>query len=124
MKIPKIEGVIERRLLINFAADPEIIRQIIPFPFRPKLYQDKSIVGICLIRLKQIRPSGLPSFLGISSENAAHRIAVEWTEDGETKEGVFIPRRDSSSFFNISTFLLLSSDFAPSRCIINIFLIN
>jgi hypothetical protein len=100
MNIPKIEGVIERRLLINFTADPEIIRQIIPFPFRPKLYQEKAIVGICLIRLKQIRPSGLPGFLGISSENAAHRSAVEWTEDGDMKEGVFIPRRDSSSFLN------------------------
>jgi len=100
MRIPKLEGVIERRLLINFTADPKIIQEIIPPPFRPKLYRGKSIVGICLIRLKQIRPSGLPGFLGISSENAAHRIAVEWTEDEETKEGVFIPRRDSSSFLN------------------------
>jgi len=30
----------------------------------------------CLIRLKDIRPRFFPSFLGISSENAAHRIAV------------------------------------------------
>lgn len=100
MRIPKIEGIIERRILINFTADPKIIKQIIPAPFRPKIYREKSIVGICLIRLKQIRPTGLPGFLGISSENAAHRIAVEWEEDGETKEGVFIPRRDSSSFLN------------------------
>jgi hypothetical protein len=38
--------------------------------------------------------------MGISSENGAHRIAVEWTENGAIKEGVFIPRRNSSSFFN------------------------
>jgi hypothetical protein len=42
----------------------------------------------------------LPSFLGLSSENAAHRIAVEWDQDGETREGVFIPRRDTSSRLN------------------------
>src|SRR5208282_6599689 len=39
-------------------------------------------------------------FLGISSENAAHRIAVEWDQDGEQHEGVFIPRRDTSPWLN------------------------
>ena len=58
------------------------------------------MAGVCLIRLKNIRPRFLPSFLGISSENAAHRIAVEWDQNGETKEGVFVPRRDTSSRLN------------------------
>ena len=58
------------------------------------------MAGVCLIRLKGIRPRFLPTFLGISSENAAHRIAVEWDQDGVTKEGVFIPRRDTSSRLN------------------------
>lgn len=100
MKIPTIQGLIDRRILVNFTVDPDVIRKIVPQPFRPKIYKDKAIVGICLIRLKHIRPKGLPSFIGISSENGAHRIAVEWTENGETKEGVFIPRRDTSSLLN------------------------
>jgi Uncharacterized conserved protein (COG2071) len=100
MKIPTIKGIIDRRLLINFTAEPDIIQKIIPQPFRPKIYKGKAIVGICLIRLKQIRPKGLPAIIGISSENGAHRIAVEWTEYGETKEGVYIPRRDTSSLLN------------------------
>jgi hypothetical protein len=58
------------------------------------------MAGVCLIRLKGIRPRFIPAFLGISSENAAHRIAVEWDQDGKTKEGVFIPRRDTSSRLN------------------------
>jgi hypothetical protein len=100
MKIPTMQGLIDRRVLVNFTVDPEIIQKIIPQPFRPKIYKDKAIVGICLIRLKHIRPKGLPSFVGISSENGAHRIAVEWTENGKTIEGVFIPRRDTSSLLN------------------------
>lgn len=100
MKIPTIQGIIDRRVLVNFIVDPDTIKKIIPQPFRPKIYKNKSIVGICLIRLKHIRPKGLPDFIGISSENGAHRIAVEWTENGETKEGVFIPRRDTSSYLN------------------------
>ncbi len=54
-----------------------------------------------MIRLEQIRPAGFPAFLGISSENAAHRIAVEWQDAaGNLQQGVYIPRRDSSSFLN------------------------
>jgi hypothetical protein len=100
MKIPTIKGIIDRRVLVNFTVDPEIIQRIIPSAFRPKIYKGKAIVGICLIRLKDIRPKGLPSFIGISSENGAHRIAIEWTEKEEVKEAVFIPRRDTSSFLN------------------------
>ena len=100
MKIPIIHGYIERRILINFTADPKVVEKIIPFPFRPKLYKDKAIVRICLIRLKDIKPKGLPNFVGANSENGAHRIAVEWDENGETKSGVYIPRRDSSSKLN------------------------
>lgn len=36
----------------------------------------------------------------MSSENGAHRIAVEWEEEGETKIGVYIPRRDTSLKLN------------------------
>ena len=100
MKIPKIKGLIDRRILINFTVDPKIVEKIIPFPFRPQIYKDKAIVGICLIRLKKVRLNGLPEFLGISSENGAHRIAVEWDENGEIKQGVYIPRRDTSLRLN------------------------
>jgi len=100
MKIPTIHGYIDRRILINFTADPKSVEKIIPFPFRPKIYKDKAIVGICLIRLKNIKPKVLPDFIGVNSENGAHRIAVEWDENGETKSGVYIPRRDTSLKLN------------------------
>lgn len=100
MKIPTIHGYIERRILINFTADPKVVEKIIPFPFRPKIYKDKAVVGICLIRLKKIKPKGFPDFIGVNSENGAHRIAVEWNENGETKSGVYIPRRDTSLKLN------------------------
>jgi len=100
MRIPTIHGYIDRRILINFTADPEIVKELIPFPFRPKVYMEKAIVGICLIRLRNIKPKGLPNFMGVNSENGAHRIAVEWDEDGVTKSGVYIPRRDTSLKLN------------------------
>ena len=100
MRIPKIDGVIDRRILINFTADPVDVAKIIPTPFRPKVYNGKAIVGICLIRLKNIKPILFPKWLGLSSENGAHRMAVEWDENNKTVEGVYIPRRDTNSLFN------------------------
>ena len=100
MKIPTMRGLIDRRILLNFTANPREVARIIPAPFRPATYQGKAIVGICLIRLKHIRPKGLPGFIGVASENGAHRIAVEWDENGRVKTGVFIPRRDTSLRIN------------------------
>jgi hypothetical protein len=100
MRLPTIEGVIRRRILVNFRVDPQVMRNLLPSRFTPKLQAGQAIAGICLIRLEQIRPKLLPQFLGISSENAAHRVAVLWEEEGQPKEGVFIPRRDTNSLIN------------------------
>ena len=100
MRIPTIRGVIDRRVLVNFRVAPNVLAKVCPAPFRPQTVQGFGIAGICLIRLKEIRPRGFPAFLGISSENAAHRIAVEWSDGHETKTGVYIPRRDTSSWLN------------------------
>jgi hypothetical protein len=100
MKIPVIQGVIDRRILVNFQVDPGILAKILPSPFHPKLAGDRGMAGVCLIRLKKIRPRFLPAVFGVSSENAAHRIAVEWTSRDEAQEGVYVPRRDTSSRLN------------------------
>ena len=95
-----MRGVIDRRILVNYRVDPSVLAALLPAPFRPKLVQGSGIAGICLIRLAHLRPRGIPAILGLGSENAAHRIAVEWEENGELHEGVYIPRRDSASRLN------------------------
>ncbi|MUK90756.1 hypothetical protein GMD78_20580 [Ornithinibacillus sp. L9] len=101
MPIKTIKGLIKRRLLVNYQVDPDVIQNVIPPPFKPKIIKGNSIIGVCLIRLEDIRPSLLASLsVGISSENAAHRIAVEWVEEGIKKEGVYIFRRDTNSKLN------------------------
>lgn len=101
MNIPRVHGTIRRRILVNYRVDPDVIQRILPAPFRPKLHQGSAIAGICLIRLEDIRPKRFPKLVGISSENAAHRIAIVWNDDdGTPREGVYIPRRDTGSLFN------------------------
>lgn len=101
MKLPTIQGVIRRRILVNYRIDPAVMQRQLPDRFRPKLHAGFAVGGICLIRLEGIRPKGMPAFLGMNSENAAHRVAVLWDdENGKQQEGVYIPRRDTNSRLN------------------------
>ena len=97
MRLPTIQGVIRRRILANFRVDADVMQREIPSRFRPKVHNGFAVAGICLIRLEHIRPRMMPEIIGLNSENAAHRVAVLWDEDGDVREGVFIARRDSDS---------------------------
>ena len=100
MLVPAVHGLIERRVLVNFRVDVDVLQRVLPSPFRVKVTSGFGIAGVCLIRLAHMRPRFLPSFVGLASENAAHRIAVEWDTPEGVRDGVFIPRRDTSSFAN------------------------
>jgi uncharacterized protein DUF2071 len=101
MKPLTVRGLIRRRILVSFRVDPEVMQRQLPPPFRPKLMGDAAIAGLCLIRLEQMRPRFMPLPVGAASENAAHRVAVCWTDAcGEVQEGVYIPRRDTNSRLN------------------------
>ena len=65
--LPVIEGVIARRLLLNFRVRPDLLAPLLPAPFRPKLVKGYAIAGICLIRLTQLRPRFLPAIVGLSA---------------------------------------------------------
>jgi hypothetical protein len=95
-----MRGVIDRRILVNYHVDPTVLAPLLPAPFRPKVVHGVGMVGICLIRLKKLRPAFFPSWLGVSTENAAHRTAVEWEDNGAVREGVYVRRRDTNSWFN------------------------
>lgn len=114
MHISVIRGNIERRLLVNYRVDPAALAKasLLPPRFRPQLVDGYAIAGICLIRLGSVRPPGVPAALGWTSENAAHRIAVEWEEAGATRCGVYVPRRDTSSHLNA----LLGGRAFPGPC--------
>jgi hypothetical protein len=95
-------GEIERRLLVNYRVEPAQVQALLPAPFRPHLVDGHAVAGICLIRLGSLRPVGIPAVLGRRSENAAHRIAVEWDTADGVATGVYIPRRDSESWLTVA----------------------
>ncbi|MFE1377706.1 DUF2071 domain-containing protein [Streptomyces sp. NPDC058740] len=100
MKPPRLASVIERRLLVNYRVDPEAVAPLLPAPLRPQLVRGHAVAGICLLRLGSVRPAWAPAAVGLRSENAAHRIAVEWDGPDGVETGVYIPRRDTASRVN------------------------
>jgi hypothetical protein len=100
MRLPTLASTVERRLLINYRVDPAAAARLLPAPLRPQLVNGFAVAGICLIRLGNVRPAWAPKPLGLRSENAAHRIAVEWDGPDGLQHGVYIPRRDTASPLN------------------------
>lgn len=101
MKQPRLSSVVERRLLVNYRLDPDAAARLLPEPLRPQLVHGYAVAGICLLRLGSVRPVWAPKVIGLRSENAAHRVAVEWDGPDGVQTGVYIPRRDTGSRLNV-----------------------
>jgi hypothetical protein len=97
MKLPIIRGVVRRCLLVNFRVDPAVMRDFLPDPFEPALHEGWAVAGVCLIRLEQVPPPLVPFGRGLSSENAAHRVAVQWAEGDRIHQGVYVQRSHTDS---------------------------
>ncbi len=91
---PPLHGRIERRILLDCSVDPDVAARQLPPGFAPRLLDGAAVVGVCLIRLADLRPPGAPAALGRTVTAAAHRISVVGP-DGEP--GVVVPRRDTTS---------------------------
>lgn len=98
--ITQVRAHLRRRLLINYRLDAEYASTLLPDTLRPHLVDGSAVAGVCLVGLDRVSPVS-NRLGGIRSENAAHRIAVEWDEQGETAQGVFIFERHSSSLYSV-----------------------
>jgi hypothetical protein len=97
MRQPRVSSVIERRLLVNYRVAPTAVASLLPAAMRPQQIDGWAVAGICLIRLGRVHPAWLPGALGLRSENAAYRIAVEWDGPDGPEKGVYVARRDTGS---------------------------
>jgi len=82
-------------MLLNFRADADVVQRLLPAPLQVDRQHGHAIVGVCLIRLENLRPKGVPSPLGLSSENMAHRVAIRYPSRGGIRSGVFVWRRET-----------------------------
>lgn len=96
--IRTVHARLRRRLLISYRVDPGVAASLLPAGFRPQIIDGAALAGVCVLGLESIRPSGVPGRVGLRSENAAHRIAVEWDGERDVERGVFIFERHSSAW--------------------------
>jgi hypothetical protein len=75
------------------------VEPLLPAPFRPQLVSGQAVGGVCFIRLGRFRLGHLVPVPGLTTENAAHRFAVEWGDPRQPLVGVYVPRRDTNSRF-------------------------
>lgn len=96
-----LRAQVRRRLLISYRVDPVVAQALIPAQFRPQLVDGSAVAGVCMIGLESVRPGWFRPKIGIGTENVAHRVAVEWDENGVTRTGVYIVERHSSSLLPV-----------------------
>jgi hypothetical protein len=95
----KLTSTIDRRLLVNWRADPDVVQRLLPEPMRPTLVAGSAVVGVCVVRLKHAKPARLP-VPGLTSDGIAHRVGVEWDTPDGLARGVFIWQRHTNSVAN------------------------
>ena len=95
--MPTMRGTVDRRVLITFTIDPEVARSVLPAPLRPDLSMGPAFGGICLIRVRGLRPAVVPARCAprLDFEYIVHRIAVEWDTSDGVSTGVYVLRRDT-----------------------------
>lgn len=93
-----VNAHLRRRLLISYRVDPNVAAELLPDGFRPKLVRGRAVAGVCILGLESIRPRWVGGTWGLRSENAAHRMAVEWDGPAGQEAGVFIFERHSSAW--------------------------
>jgi len=96
-----LRAQLRRRILVSYRVDPVVAQDLVPEPFRPQLIDGSAVAGVCIIGLTSVRPGWFRPRVGFRTENVAHRIGVEWDEDGEIKTGVYITERHSSSLLPV-----------------------
>lgn len=96
-----VRARLRRRLLLNYRLDADVARALLPDGLRPLLVDGHAVAGVCVLGLEDIRPRWARGRWGFRSENAAHRIAIEWDEEGEAQPGVYIFERHSSAWLPV-----------------------
>ena len=62
---PTVHGQLRRRLLVNVLVDPDEAADRLPSGVRPHVAEGGTVVGCCLLDIRELRPSPLPRQVGV-----------------------------------------------------------
>jgi hypothetical protein len=95
--IPKhllaMTATFRRCFYVHFAIAPDVIRRCLPPILEPDLYNGRAFVSVAIVQLEGMRPTWLPTWLGVTYNQALYRVAVRY--NGE--RGVYFLRSDADN---------------------------
>ena len=125
-----VEAFFETSLVLTYAVPKEAVVPLLPECLTPDTYQDTwAFVAVALVKTKDLRPKGFPSYLGNDFILTGYRIFVRYTtSEGKRLRGLYILRSETNksrmSFFgNIFThynYKTTDIDFTTSGTILNV----
>ena len=125
-----VEAFFETSLVLTYAVPKEAVVPLLPECLTPDTYQDTwAFVAVALVKTKDLRPKGFPSYLGNDFILTGYRIFVRYTtSEGKRLRGLYILRSETNksrmSFFgNIFThynYKTTDIDFTTNGTILNV----
>ncbi len=94
--VKRVSAHIERRIVINFAVEPDAITQVVDCPWlRPQIVSGHGVASLCVLWMDGVIPTGWPKLLAQRQISIAVRFGVMNLETG--KPGVYVPERCSNT---------------------------
>ena len=125
-----VEAFFETSLVLTYAVPKEAVVPLLPECLTPDTFQETwAFVAVALVKTKDLRPKGFPSYLGNDFILTGYRIFVRYTtSEGKRLRGLYILRSETNksrmSFFgNIFThynYKTTDIDFTTSGTIRNV----
>jgi hypothetical protein len=125
-----VEAFFETSLVLTYAIPKEAVVPLLPECLTPDTFQDTwAFVAVALVKTKDLRPKGFPSYLGNDFILTGYRIFVRYTtSEGKRLRGLYILRSETNksrmSFFgNIFThynYKTTDIDFTTTGNILNV----
>ncbi len=125
-----VEAFFKTSLVLTYAVPKEAVVPLLPECLTPDTYQDTwAFVAVALVKTKDLRPKGFPSYLGNDFILTGYRIFVRYTtSEGKRLRGLYILRSETNksrmSFFgNIFThynYKTTDIDFTTNGTILNV----
>lgn len=95
--VPVLRGTVDRRLVLTYRLALDAAAGATPERFQPRTVDGHALGSLLVLRVRGLRPRGLPERAGRTTYHALHRVAVEWSEDGRSRTGAYVVRRASDS---------------------------
>ena len=105
-----VEAFFDTSLVLTYAVPKEVLTPLLPECLMPDTFQDQwGFIAAAMVKTKNLRPKGFPSFMGNDFVLTGYRIFVRYTtSQGKRLRGLYILRSETDkprmSFFgNIFT---------------------